>query len=151
MAVAGVLLYLTACGTASPEIVAIEYLRATRTGESDAAIALLDIDNIVDRVESEVVLVNTGGDPAQFLRDSVRTILWGLFQETPREDELVYDATPADIDGDRAAVRVTLTDPQGQTRTRTVHLRNTGSGWLVSGRSVDDLVRHAIQRLEERF
>lgn len=139
------------CATADPEIIAIEYMRATRTGESDDAIAWLDIDRIVERVSNEIVLVNTAGDPDRFLTDSVRTVLWGLFQETPRQDELSYDATPADIDGERATVQVTLTDSDGKSRTRTVHLRRTDAGWRISGRSVDDLVTYSIQRLEERF
>lgn len=139
------------CGGSDPEIVAIEYLRATRTAESDRAIALLDMDRIVERVSSEIVLVNTDGDPADFLRDSVETLLWGLFQETPREEGLAYDATPADIDGDRARVRVTMTDAEGEVQERIVHLRRTSAGWRVSGESVDDLVSYVIQRLEERF
>jgi len=151
-AVVGIaLLLVAACGTASPEIIAIEYLRATRTGQSDEAIALLDMDTIVDRVQSEVVLVNTGGDPDRFLRDSVETTLWGLFQETPREDELAYDAKPAEIDGDHATVTVTLMSPDGKERTRSVTLRHTDAGWRISGSSVDDLVQYVIQRLEERY
>ena len=140
-----------ACGTASPEIVAIEYLRATRTGDSDDAIAMLDMDTIVDRVKSRIMMVNTDGDPDRFLYDSVQTVLWGLFQETPRQDELTYDAPPADLDGQKATVRVVLTAADGTTRTRAVYLRRAGTGWLVSGRSLDELVAYAIQRLEERF
>ncbi len=141
---------LVACAPTDPEIVAIEYLRATREAKSDAAVGYLDLDEIVDRVETEVVLVNTDGDPRQFLRDSVRSMIWGLFQETPRED-LAYDARPADINGDRATVRVTMVDAEGREQERTIHLRNTDDGWRVSGRSLDDLISYVITRLEERF
>lgn len=147
----GLSILCAGCATPDPEIVAIEYLRATREAESDDAVDLLDIDRIVERVQDDVVLVNTDGDPEAFLRASVETLLWGLFQETPREDGLAYDAPPADIDGDNARVRVTLTDPGGRTQRRTVYLRRTNSGWKVSGRSVDDLVSYVIQRLEERY
>lgn len=140
-----------ACGTSSPEIVAIEYLRATRTAESDQALARLDIDRIVERVQREITVVRTEGDSDQFLRESVETLLWGLFQETPREDHLTFDAPPADIDGDRATVVVTLRAPDGAEEQRTVHLRDTDDGWKVSGESIDDLVNYVIQRLEERF
>jgi predicted ATPase len=142
---------LVGCAAADPEIVAIEYLRATHQADSDTAVALLDIDRIVERVRSEIVLVNTDGDPDRFLADSVETLIWGLFQETPRQENLGYDAPPAEIDGDRATVRVTLTEPDGSTERRTVYLRNTDYGWRVSGRSVDDLVAYVIQRLEERY
>jgi len=140
-----------ACATADPEIVAIEYLRATHNADSDGAVSLLDIDGIVDRVQTEIVLVNTDGDPERFLADSVETLIWGLFQEPPRQEGLAYDAPPADIDGDRATVSVTLAALDGSTSSRTVHLRNTAYGWRVSGRSVDDLVTYVIQRLEERY
>lgn len=140
-----------ACGTTDPEIVAIEYLRATRTAESDDALALLDMDRIVERVQREIALVNPEGDSEQFLRDSVETLLWGLFQETPREENLTYDAIPAEIDGDRATVVVKLGRPDGTAEQRTVHLRHTSEGWRVSGESVDDLVSYVIQRLEERY
>lgn len=140
-----------ACVPADPEIVAIEYTRATRTAASDTAVALLDLDGIYDRIQREIALVNTDGDPDRFLRDSIATLLWGLFQETPREEGLLYDATPAEVDGDRARVRVTLTDAGGHQRARIVHLRRTSEGWRVSGRSVDDLVAYVLQRLEERY
>jgi len=140
-----------ACATPDPEIVAIEYLRAARTAESDDAVALLDIDAIVRRVQEDVVLVNTDGDPEQFLHDSVETMLWSLFQETPREEGLRYDAAPAKINGDTARVKVTMTTPDGSTQSRTVFLHHTSAGWKVSGRSVNDLVSYVIQRLEERF
>ena len=142
---------MMACTTADPEIVAIEYLRATHNADSDTAVSLLDVDRIVGRVQDEIVLVNTDGDPERFLADSVETLIWGLFQETPRQEGLAYDAPPADVDGDRATVRVTLATPEGSTSRRTVHLRNTDLGWRVSGRSVDDLVAYVIQRLEERY
>lgn len=140
-----------ACADSQPEIVAIDYLRATRTGRSDHAVALLDMDEIVDRVASEIALVHTDGDPQRFLRDSIETTIWGLFQETPREEGLAYDAPPADIEGDRARVVVTLTDAAGASRQRTVDLHQTDDGWKVSGESVDHLVTYVLQRLEERF
>lgn len=139
------------CANPDPEIVAIEYLRAAHNADSDTAVALLDIDRIVERVRSEIVLVNTDGDPDRFLADSVETLIWGLFQETPRQEGLGYDAPPAEVDGDRATVRVTLTEPDGSTERRTLYLRRTDYGWRVSGRSVDDLVTYVIQRLEERY
>lgn len=150
-AIASLAAAAAACGTAGPEIIAIEYLRATRTGDSDDAIALLDMDAIVDRVKSRIAMLNTDGDPDRFLYDSVQTVLWGLFQETPRQDELAYDAPPADLDGQKATVRVVLTAADGTTRTRAVYLRRADAGWLVSGRSLDELVAYAIRRLEERF
>ncbi len=149
--VLGVSILIAACATPDPEIVAIEYLRATREALSDEAVDLLDIDTIVRRVQEDVVVVNTEGDPEQFLRDSVETMLWGLFQETPREEGLFYDAPPADVNGDTARVKVTMTEPQGGTRTRTVYLRRTSAGWKVSGRSIDDLVGYVIQRLEDQY
>lgn len=145
------LVALAGCGTADPEIVAIDYLRATRTAQSDRALSLLDMERIVERVQEEIVLVNTDGDPEAFLRDSVETVLWGLFQETPREEGLAYDAVPADVDGDLARVTVTMTGTDGSQQERTVELRETSAGWRVSGSSVDDLVSYVIQRLEERF
>lgn len=148
---AALALAVGACGSTDPEIVAIEYLRATRTAESDEALALLDMDRIVERVQREIAVVAPDGDSEQFLRDSVETLLWGLFQETPREEGLAYDAPPAEIDGDRATVLVSLTDAEGKTQERTVHLRRTRAGWKVSGESIDDLVSYVIQRLEERF
>ena len=139
-----------ACAETDPEIVAIEYLRATREARSDAALGYLDLDELVERVSNDVVLVNTAGDPEAFLRESVSSMVWGLFQETPRED-LAYDARAAEIDGDRATVSVTMVDADGRQRVRNVHLRQTDSGWLVSGRSLSDLVRYVITRLEERY
>jgi hypothetical protein len=139
-----------ACAESDPEIVAIEYLRATREAKSDNALSYLDLDELVRRVSDDVVLVNTDGDPDSFLRETVSSMIWGLFQETPRED-LLYDAPPANINSDRATVRVKMTDADGRERSRTVHLRHTGSGWRVSGRSLDDLVSYVITRLEERY
>lgn len=139
-----------ACAESDPEIVAIEYLRATREARSDAALGYLDLDELVSRVSNDVVLVNTDGDAETFLRESVSSMVWGLFQETPRQD-LAYDARPAEITGDRATVRVTTVDAEGDERTRDIHLRHTDSGWRVSGRSLNDLVRYVITRLEERF
>jgi len=128
----------------------IDYLRATREARSDAALAHLDLDELVERISNDVVLVKTEGDPEAFLRESVSSMVWGLFQETPRED-LAYNAPPAEINGDRATVRVTMVNAEGRERIRDVHLRHTDSGWRVSGRSLDDIVRYVITRLEERF
>ena len=102
------------------------------------------------RAEDGIVLVNPDGDNDSFLRESVRSLVWGLFQETPRED-LAYDAVPADVDGERASVRVTMTDAEGSQSRRTVYLRRTDGGWKVSGRSLDDIESYVITRLEERF
>ncbi len=145
-----VCLMSASCAATDPEIVAIEYLRATREGRSDAAIGYLDLDELVERISDDIVLVNTDGDPDVFLRESVSSMVWGLFQETPRQD-LAYDARRADINGDRATVRVTTANAEGREQTRDIHLRHTDSGWLVSGRSLNDLVRYVITRLEERF
>ncbi len=145
-----VCLMSVACAETDPEIVAIEYLRATREGRSDAAIGYLDLDELVERISNDIVLVNTDGDPDVFLRESVSSMVWGLFQETPRQD-LAYDARRAEINGDRATVRVTTANAEGREQTRDIHLRHTDSGWLVSGRSLNDLVRYVITRLEERF
>lgn len=139
-----------ACAETDPEIVAIEYLRATREARSDAAIGYLDLDELVERISDDIVLVNTDGDPDAFLRESVSSMVWGLFQETPRQD-LAYDARRAEINGDRATVRVTTANAEGHEQTRDIHLRHTDSGWRVSGRSLNDLVRYVITRLEERF
>ncbi len=140
-----------ACTTTDPEIVAIEYMRATRHADSDDALARLDLDEIVARIEDDVTLVLKDGNSTTFLRSSVETMLWGLFQETPREENLIYDAQPATVDGERASVEVTMTDPDRRSRTRTVYLRRTPEGWRVSGRSVDSLVSYVVQRLEERY
>ena len=145
-----VCLVTVGCAETDPEIVAIEYLRATRESRSDAALGYLDLDELVDRVASDIVLVNTDGDADDFLRESVSSMIWGLFQETPRED-LAYDARRAEVNGDRATVRVTTANAEGRERTRDIHLRRTDSGWLVSGRSLNDLVRYVITRLEERY
>ena len=141
----------SACAESGPEIVAAEYLRAADTGSADKAIALLDVEQIVDRVQQEIVVVNTDGDPRSFLRDSVETVLWGLFQEMERHEERGYDPQAAEVRGDRAAVRVIVRSPDGEQHTRTVHLRKTDGGWKVSGESVEDLVAYVIQRLEERY
>ena len=61
------------------------------------------------------------------------------------------NARRAEINGDRATVRVTTTNAEGREQTRDIHLRHTDAGWLVSGRSLNDLVRYVITRLEERF
>jgi hypothetical protein len=143
-------LTLVACAASDPEIVAIEYLRATREAKSDAALGYLDLDELHERISEDIVMVNTDGDPDTFLRESISYLIWGLFQETPRED-LAYDALPADITANRATVRVRMVDAEGKERSRTVHLRNTDAGWRVSGRSLDDLVSYVITRLQERY
>ena len=140
-----------ACTTTDPEIVAIEYMRAARHADSDDVLARLDLEEIIGRIEDDVTLVLEDGDSDIFLRSSVETMLWGLFQEPPREEDLTFDAKPATIDGERALVEVTIRSPQGTTLKRTVHLRRTVEGWRISGRSVDNLVSYVIQRLEERF
>ena len=145
------LLAAFACGPpASPEIVSIEYLRAMYSGNSDGAIACIDIDEVVERIEEEISLVATDGESESFLRDSVTTLLWGLFQQTPRE-EYTYDAVPKSDNGDRVRVAVTLRDGDGGSSTRSMDLHRTNAGWRISGESLDPLVRYVIQRLEERY
>ncbi len=139
-----------ACGPPTdPELVAIAYERASRGGDPDTAVALLDIERITSRVEEEIVVVESSGRES-FLEDSIETLLWGLFREIPTAD-FAYTATPADIDGDSAEVTVTKISADGASTTNVVHLRNTDDGWLVSGASLDRLVKYAVQRLQEMY
>lgn len=141
---------IIACGPPDdPELVALAYVRATHSGDPDTAVQLLDIDGIADRVEQEIVLVDSSGRES-FLEDSIETVLWGLFRET-RPADFIYDATPADIDGDTARVTVTLTAPDESTQKDIVHLRKTEDGWRVSGTSLDSLVTVVVQRLQEKY
>jgi hypothetical protein len=137
------------CSAPDPEIVAIAYVRATNTGDGDAALRLLDMDEILRRVDEQIVIVRDG-DAESFLEQSVETLLWGLYRES-RQAEYSYDAQPADIEGDMARVTVTKVDPDQEQTETVVHLRNTSQGWRVSGESLDPLVNYVVQRLEERY
>jgi len=144
------LLAVAACGPPNdPELVALAYVRASNSGDADGAVQLLDIEQIATRVEQEIVVVDSSGRE-DFLEDSIETLLWGLFRETPPVD-YVYDATPAEVDGDTAQVSVTRTDIDGKSDVVVVHLRDTEDGWRVSGESLDDLVHIVVQRLQERY
>lgn len=139
-----------ACGPPNdPEIVALSYVRASSSGDPDTAVQLLDIERIVARVEREIMVVDSSGEKT-FLEDSVETLLWGLFREV-RPGDYVFDATPAEIDGDTARVPVTRTAADETTETIVVHLRDTEQGWRVSGESLDPLVRFVVQRLQEKY
>lgn len=120
------------------------------SGNSDGAIAHIDIDEMIERVEEQISLVVINGESENFLRDSVTTLLWGLFQQTPRMEH-IYDAVSESDDGDRARVAVTLRDIDGSSSKRSLHLHRTDVGWRISGKSLDPLVRYVIQRLEERY
>ncbi len=138
------------CGPPNdPEIVALSYVRATSGGDPDTAVQLLDIGGITDRVEQEIVVVDSTGRES-FLEDSIESLLWGLFRET-RPADFIYGATPADIDGDTARVAVTKTAADETSETVTVYLRQTGDGWRVSGASLDPLVTFVVQRLQEKY
>jgi hypothetical protein len=137
------------CSAPDPEIVAIAYVRATNTGDGDAALRLLDMDEILRRVDEQIVIVRDG-DAESFLEQSVETLLWGLFRESVQA-EYTYDAQPADIEGDMARVTVTKVNPEQELTETVVHLRNTPHGWRVSGESLDPLVNYVVQRLEERY
>lgn len=140
-----------ACGGSDdPEIVAISYLRAIHEGRADEALRYVDMARLLERIQDEIVMVQTPGDSETFMRDSVETVVWGLFHESPRED-YAYDAVPAEVDGEMASVVVKLTDPDGTTTERTVHLRRTDDGWRISGPSLDRLETYVTQRLEERY
>jgi hypothetical protein len=144
------LLLAGACGPPSdPEIVALTYVRATSGGDPDTAVQLLDLERMTARVEEEVVVVDSNGKET-FLEDSIETLAWGLFRET-RPVDYVYDATPAEIEGNRARVPVTRTAADGTSETIVVHLRNTDEGWRVSGESLDQLIRVVVQRLQEKY
>jgi hypothetical protein len=139
-----------ACGPPSdPEVVALSYVRATSGGDPDTAVQLLDIERIADRVEQEIVVVDSSGKET-FLEDSIETLLWGLFRET-RPADYIYDATPAELDGDTARVPVTRTAADETSEVIVVHLRETDRGWRVSGESLDPLVSFVVQRLQERY
>ena len=145
------LLLVWSCGPAArPEIVAIQYLRASHTGQADTTLGLLDLDEVLERVEDQIVLVQPDGASNAFMVDSITTVLWGLFQQA-QQREYAYDAAPAEIDGDRAIAVVTLTNRNSESRRQTVHLRRTDDGWRISGPSLDPLVRYVIQRLDERY
>lgn len=137
-------------GAEDPEIVAIEYLRAVHSGNADEAVRHIDIEGLVERVEDQVVVVQREGGSETLMRDSIETILWGLFQQSPQE-EFSYDARTAEIDGDRATVTVEMTDSDGETTERTLQLRRGSSGWKVGGDSLDPMVNYVVQRLQERF
>ena len=145
-----VLLVGAACGPPDdPELVALAYVRATNSGDPDTAVQLLDIEQIVSRVEEEIVVVDSSGRES-FLEDSIESLLWGLFRET-RPTDYIYNATPAELDGDMAQVPVTRISADETSTTVVVALRNTDDGWRVSGDSVDALVRYLVQRLQERY
>ena len=139
-----------ACGPPeAPEIVALSYVRATSGGDPDTAVQLLDIGRITERVEEQIVVLDSKGNES-FLEDSIESLLWGLFRET-RPVDFAYDATPADIDDDSARVEVTRTRADGTPEIVVVHLRRTDEGWRVSGTSLDALVTYVVQRLQERY
>ncbi|MFQ5743286.1 MAG: nuclear transport factor 2 family protein [Acidobacteriota bacterium] len=128
---------------------AIEYVRAVNSGDPDTAVNLLDMDELVRRVEEKIVVVQHD-DAEKFLRDSVETILWGLFRQT-KEVDYAYDAAPAELHGDAANVTVSKVDAEGREGETAVSLKKTDRGWRVSGDSLDPLVSYAIERLEERY
>ena len=137
------------CSPPDPEVVAIAYIRAVNTGDSDTAVELLDMEEILRRINEQIVIVQDG-DAESFLAHSVETLLWGLYRESGQAD-YAYDAQPADLQGEMARVTVTKVDPQQEQTETVVHLRNTPQGWRVSGDSLDILVNYVIQRLEERY
>ena len=144
------LLGAAACAPSNePEVVAIQYIRAVSSGDPDTAVTLLDTPRLTSRVEEQILVVESSGRES-FLEDSIETLLWGLFRET-RPVDFQYDVTPAEIDGNTAKVAVTKISLDGASETTTVHLRNTDSGWRVSGASLDPLVIFVIQRLTEKY
>ncbi len=151
LAIAAVVATLAAvsCSPPDPEVVAISYIRAINTGDSDMAVRLLDMEEILRRINEQIVIVQDG-DAESFLAHSVETLLWGLFSESVQAD-YTYDAQPADLEGEMASVTVMKVNPQQEQTETVVHLRNTAQGWRVSGDSLDPLVNHVIQRLEERY
>ncbi len=151
LAIAAVAATLAAvsCSPPDPEVVAISYIRAINTGDSDMAVRLLDMEEILRRINEQIVIVQDG-DAESFLAHSVETLLWGLFSESVQAD-YTYDAQPADLEGEMASVTVMKVNPQQEQTETVVHLRNTAQGWRVSGDSLDPLVNHVIQRLEERY
>ena len=151
LAIAAVLATLAAisCTPPDPEVVAIAYVRAINTGDSDTAVRLLDMDEILHRINEQIVIVQDG-DAESFLAHSVETLLWGLYRESVQAD-YAYDAQPADLEGEMARVTVTKVNAEQEQTETVVHLRNTEQGWRVSGDSLDPLVNYVIQRLEERY
>lgn len=140
----------SACGPPDdPEVAAVEYLRAANGRAPDVAVDLLDIEEIARRVEEEIVIVQESAS-ANFLENSIETILWGLFQESAPTD-FDYVAAHAEIEGDRARVTVRRIDAEGDESETVVHLRRTRGGWLVSGPTLDPLVSYVVQRLQERY
>lgn len=138
------------CGPANdPAIVALAYVRASNSGDPDTAVQLLDIEQIADRVDDVLVVVDSSGRET-FLEDSIETMLWGLFRET-RVVDYAYAAAPADLDGDTASVSVTRTSADATSNTVVVHLRDTAKGWRVSDDSLTPLVTYVIQRLQEKY
>lgn len=151
LAIATVLATLAAisCSPPDPEVVAIAYIRAINTGDSDTAVRLLDMDEILRRINEQIVIVQDG-DAESFLAHSVETLLWGLYRESVQAD-YAYDAQPADLEGEMARVTVMKVNPEQEQTETVVHLRNTEQGWRVSGQSLNPLVNYVIQRLEERY
>ena len=147
---ASLLLAGMSCGPANdPAVVALAYVRASNSGDPDTAVQLLDIEQIVSRVEEEIIVVDSSGRE-NFLEDSIETILWGLFRETLVVD-YAYDAMPAELDGDTANVSVTLTSADATSDTVVVQLRDTAKGWRVSGDTLAPLVTYTVQRLQEKY
>lgn len=139
-----------ACGPPEdPEVAAVEYLRAVNSRQPDAAVDLLDIEEIARRVEEQIVIVQENASPS-FLENSIETLLWGLFQETTPAD-FTYVSAHAEVEDDTARVTVRRMDPEGKESETVVHLRRTGGGWLVSGDTLDPLVTYVVQRLQERY
>lgn len=132
-----------------PEVAAVEYLRAVNGRAPDRAVDLLDIEEIARRVEEEIVIVQEEAS-ANFLENSIETILWGLFQETAPTD-FNYVSSHAEIEGDEARVTVQKIDPDGNESETVVHLRRTRGGWLVSGSTLAPLVTYVVQRLQDRY
>ena len=132
-----------------PEIVAISYVRASNEGDPETAVRLLDLERIANRVEEQIVVVDSSGRES-FLEDSIESLLWGLFYEQ-RATDFAYNAPPAAVDGDTARVVVTKTPRDGDPEEITVHLRRTSRGWRVSGSNLDRLVTFVVQRLEEKY
>ena len=151
LAIAAVLATLApiSCSPPDPEVVAIAYIRAINTGDSDTAVRLLDMEEILRRINEQIVIVQDG-DAESFLTHSVETLLWGLYRESVQAD-YTYDAPPAILESEMARVTVTKVNPQQEQTETVVHLRNTAQGWRVSGDSLDPLVNYVIQRLEERY
>ena len=132
-----------------PEIISITYVRAISSGDPDTAVQLLDLERVAQRVEEQIVVVDSSGRES-FLEDSIESLIWGLFRQT-RPSDYAYAATPADIDGDIARVAVSRTPSGGDPEEVVVHLRRTDRGWRVSGSNLDPLVTYVVQRLQEKY